>query len=178
MAEKLTIARPYAKAVFADARDKKRLSQWSQALKIAAQISSDERVENLFGNPHVSASDLAQFFNDIGGDAFDADARNLIQLLAAGHRLELLPFIEQLFERMRADYERVLDVTLSSAVELSKEQTERFTAALSKRFARDVRLHTKIDSSLLGGAVVQADDLMIDGSVQGGLAQLAIQVAS
>lgn len=178
MAEKVTIARPYAKAVFADAREKKRLPQWSQALAIAAQISSDERVSKLFGNPHVSPAELAEFFNGIGGDAFDADMRNLIQLLAAGHRLELLPFIEQLFEHMRADYERVLDVTLSSAVELSAAQTERFTAALSKRFARDVRLHTKIDSSLLGGAVLQADDLMIDGSVQGGLAQLAIQVAN
>jgi F-type H+-transporting ATPase subunit delta len=178
MAEKLTIARPYAKAIFADARDKKRLPRWSDVLRIAAQISADERVAALFGNPHVSAGELAQFFNDIGGVAFDQDARNLMQLLAASHRLELLPFIEQLFERMRADYERVLDVTLSSAVELSAAQTERFTAALRKRFARDVRLHTKIDSSLLGGAVLQADDLMIDGSVQGGLAQLATQVAS
>jgi F-type H+-transporting ATPase subunit delta len=40
-----------------------------------------------------------------------------------------------------------------------------------------VRLHTRIDSSLLGGAVLQADDLVIDGSVQGGLAQLATQIA-
>jgi F-type H+-transporting ATPase subunit delta len=178
MAEKLTIARPYAKAVFADARDKKRLPQWSDVLAIAAQVSSDERVASLFGNPHVSAAQLAQFFNDIGGKAFDADARNLMQLLAAGHRLDLLPYIAQLFEQMRADYERVLDVTLSSAVALSKEQTERFTAALAKRFGRDVRLHTKVDPSLLGGAVVQADDLMIDGSVQGGLAQLATRVAA
>jgi F-type H+-transporting ATPase subunit delta len=178
VAEKVTIARPYAKAVFADARDKKRLPQWSEVLRIAAQVSSDARVATLFGNPHVSASQLAQFFNDIGGKAFDADAHNLIELLAAGHRLELLPFIAQLFEQMRSDYERVLDVTLSSAVPLSKEQTERFTAALAKRFGRDVRLHTKVDPSLLGGAVLQADDLMIDGSVQGGLAQLATQVAA
>jgi F-type H+-transporting ATPase subunit delta len=78
---------------------------------------------------------------------------------------------------MRSEYERVLDVTLTSAVELSAEQRERFAAALRKRFERDVRLHTEVDSSLLGGAVLRADDLMIDGSVQGGLAQLATQVA-
>jgi F-type H+-transporting ATPase subunit delta len=66
---------------------------------------------------------------------------------------------------------------VSSAVELSKDQTERLAAALRKRFAREVRLSTKIEPSLLGGAVVQADDLMIDGSVRGGLAQLATQVA-
>jgi F-type H+-transporting ATPase subunit delta len=177
MAERLTIARPYAKAVFARARDGKRLAQWSEVLRIAAQICSDARVAQLFGNPHVTPSQLADFINGIGGNAFDAEARNLIELLASRHRLELVPYIAQLYEQMRADYERVLDVTVSSAVELSKEQTERFVAALRKRFARDVRLHTKIDSSLLGGAVVQADDLMIDGSVQGGLAQLATQIA-
>jgi F-type H+-transporting ATPase subunit delta len=177
MAEKITIARPYAKAVFADARDKKRLPQWSEVLRIAAQVSADERVAALFGNPRVVPTQLAEFFNEVGGSAFDAGARNLISLLAAGRRLDLLPSIAQLYERMRADYERVLDVTVSSAVQLSKDQTERFAAALRKRFAREVRLQTKIDTSLLGGAVVQADDLMIDGSVLGGLAQLATQVA-
>ena len=67
MAEKITIARPYAKAVFAEARDKKRLPQWSDVLRVAAQISSDERVAALFGNPHVMPSQLAEFFNEIGG---------------------------------------------------------------------------------------------------------------
>jgi F-type H+-transporting ATPase subunit delta len=177
MAEKITIARPYAKAVFADARDKQRLPQWSEVLRIAAQVAGDERVAALFGNPHVTATALADFFNDIGGAAFDADAHNLIALLAAGRRLDLLPYIAQLYEHMRAQYERVLDVTVSSAVELSKDQTERLAAALRKRFTREVRLRTKIEPSLLGGAVVQADDLMIDGSVRGGLAQLATQVA-
>lgn len=177
MAEKITIARPYAKAVFADARDKQRLPQWSEVLRIAAQVASDERVAALFGNPHVESAALADFFNDIGGAAFDAEAHNLIALLAARRRLNLLPYIAQLYEHMRSDYERVLDVTVSSAVELSKDQTERLAAALRKRFAREVRLSTKIEPSLLGGAVVQADDLMIDGSVRGGLAQLATQVA-
>jgi F-type H+-transporting ATPase subunit delta len=99
-------------------------------------------------------------------------------VMAENHRLGFLPEVAQLYAKMRADYERVLDVMVASAVELSKEQRERFTAALAKRFDRDVRLHTKIDTSLLGGAVVQADDLVIDGSVRGGLAQLATQIGS
>jgi F-type H+-transporting ATPase subunit delta len=177
MAERVTIARPYAKAVFAIAREHKRLPQWSQGLAIAATISADERVKPLFGNPHVSAEQLVELITGIGGDAFDDDARKFLAVLAANRRLGLLPEIAQLFEKMRADHDRVLDVTLSSAVELSADQRERFAAALRKRFERDVRLHTEVDSSLLGGATVRADDLLIDGSVQGGLAQLATQVA-
>ncbi|HEY6453106.1 MAG TPA: F0F1 ATP synthase subunit delta [Steroidobacteraceae bacterium] len=178
MAERVTIARPYAKAVFAMARDARRLPQWSQELGLAAQVSADERVRALFGNPHVAREQLAALFADIGGAAFDADMRHFLGVLAANQRLDYLPEIAQLYAQMRAEQERVVDVTLSSAVELSSEQRERFIAALRARFERDVRLHTRIDASLLGGAVLQADDLVIDGSVRGGLAQLASQIAS
>jgi F-type H+-transporting ATPase subunit delta len=177
MAERVTIARPYAKAVFAMARDAQRLPQWSQGLAVAAAVSADARVRPLFGNPHVTPAQLVELISSVGGEQFDADARRFLAVLADNGRLGLLPEIAQLFEKMRAEHERVLDITLTSAVELSSEQRERFAAALRKRFARDVRLHTEVDTSLLGGAVLRADDLMIDGSVQGGLAQLATQVA-
>ena len=178
MAERVTIARPYAKAVFAMARDAKRLPQWSRGLGIAAAVSADERVKPLFGNPHVAPEQLVELIAGVGGEALDADMRKMLTVLAANGRLSFLPEIAGLYEKMRSEYERVLDVTLTSAVELSAEQRERFAAALRKRFERDVRLHTEVDSSLLGGAVLRADDLLIDGSVQAGLAQLATQVAS
>ena len=113
----------------------------------------------------------------VGGQTIDAEVRRFLVVLAENGRLGLLPEIAQLYEKMRAEQERVLDVTLKSAVALSAEQRERFTAALRRRFDRDIRLHTEIDTSLLGGAVLQADDLVIDGSVRGGLAQLAAQIA-
>ena len=178
MAERLTIARPYAKAVFVLARDAKQLPQWSEIVGIAASVVSDERVKPLLDNPHVLPQQLVDLICDVGGEPFDRRARNFLAAMAENHRLGFLPEIAQLYGKMRADYERVLDVTVASAVELSNEQRERFAAALRKRFDRDVRLHTRIDSNLLGGAVVQADDLVIDGSVRGGLAQLASQVAS
>jgi F-type H+-transporting ATPase subunit delta len=177
MAERVTIARPYAKAVFALARDSRRLPQWSDALRIAAQICADERVKALFGNPHVPPAQLVEFITGIGAQAFDAEARRFLAVLAENGRLPYVPEIAELYEKLRAEQERVLDVTLSSAVELSSEQRERFAAALRKRFEREVRLHTQIDTSLLGGAVLQADDLVIDGSVRGGLTQLAAQIA-
>jgi F-type H+-transporting ATPase subunit delta len=178
MAERITIARPYAKAVFVEARNGKQLPHWSEIIGVGASIVSDERVKPLLDNPRVSPQQLVDLICDVGGKAFDAHARNFLGVMAENHRLGFLPEVAQLYAKMRADYERVLDVMVASAVELSKEQRERFTAALAKRFDRDVRLHTKIDTSLLGGAVVQADDLVIDGSVRGGLAQLATQIGS
>jgi F-type H+-transporting ATPase subunit delta len=177
MAERVTIARPYAKAAFAEAHKTQRLSSWSEGLRLAASISVDERVKPLFGNPHVTPAQLVELMSAVGGAAIDAEVRRFLVVLAENARLPLLPEIAQLFEKMRAEQERVLDVTLKSAVELSAEQRERFTAALRRRFDREIRLHTEIDTSLLGGAVLQADDLVIDGSVRGGLTQLASQIA-
>ena len=181
MAERLTIARPYAKAVFAQALAGKRMAEWSGVLHTAAAVSSDARVKPLFGNPHVSAAQLVELFTSVGGESFDAQiaeqARNLLVTLADYRRLPFLPEIALSFEKLRAEHERTVEVTVTSAVALSEQQQQRLTVALSKRLARDVRLHTEIDSSLLGGAVLKADDLVIDGSIAGGLIQLAAQVA-
>jgi F-type H+-transporting ATPase subunit delta len=177
MAERITIARPYAKAIFAQARAGKRLEAWSAVLQLGAAISADPRVKGLFGNPHVSPEQLAGLYTDIGGDQLDSDARNLLATLAANRRLGYLPEIARSYEQFRAEHERVIDVTVTSAVELSPQQRERLTAALRKRLDREVRLHTELNPALLGGAVLRAGDLVIDGSITSGLAQLAAQVA-
>ena len=177
MAERLTIARPYAKAVFAEAVAGKRLAEWSAVLQTAAAVSADARVKPLFGNPQVSAAQLVELFSGVGGAGFDTQARNLLATLADYRRLPFLPEISTAFERLRAEYERTVEVTVTSAVALSAGQQQRLTAALSKRLARDVRLHTEIDTKLMGGAVLKADDLVIDGSIAGGLTQLAARVA-
>jgi F-type H+-transporting ATPase subunit delta len=177
MAERLTIARPYAKAVFQQASGQKRLPQWSDALRLAASIIADPRVGALIGNPRVSTAQLVELVTGVAGKDLDGEARNLIATLAANRRLGFLPEIAARFEQLRAEAERTVDVTVTSAIELSREQQQQYTAALAKRLDREVRLHCRIDPDLLGGAVVRADDLVIDGSVRAGLAQLAAATA-
>ena len=178
MAERLTIARPYAKAVFQQARQQKRLPQWSEALRLAARITSDPRVRALIGNPLVSTAQLIELISGVAGKGFDSEAGNFIATLAANRRLGFLPEIASRFEQLRAEAERIVDVTVTSAVKLSREQQQQYTAALTKRLDREVRLHCRVDPALIGGAVVRADDLVIDGSVRAGLAQLANAAAS
>ena len=177
MAERITIARPYAKAVFQLAQGQQRLPQWSEVLRLAASIVADRRVKALLGNPGVSAAQLVDLVTGAGGDAFDEPAGNFIATLAANRRLGFLPEIAARYEQMRADAERTVDVIVTSAVELSAEQQTRYTEALARRLGRQVRLHCQIDATLLGGAVVRADDLVIDGSVRAGLSQLAAATA-
>jgi F-type H+-transporting ATPase subunit delta len=178
MAERTTTARPYAKAIFALARKNNRLTETSDGLTRAAETVLDPRVHALLGSPHVTAAQLAELVAGIAGPALDENGRNFLSLLAQNRRLGFLPEIVALFEKMKADVENAVDVEVVSASPLSSDQESRYAAALQKKLGRSVRLHTKVDGTLLGGAVLKAGDLVIDGSIKGRLERLATELTA
>jgi F-type H+-transporting ATPase subunit delta len=178
MAERLTIARPYAKAAFRLAAERQQLPQWSNFLARAAATVADAQVQPLLNNPGVASDQLVGLISGVAGTELDPQAANFLRTLATNRRLGFLPEIAGRFEQLRAEAERTIEVTVTSAVELSAEQRERFASAMRKRLNRQVHLHLEIDPTLVGGAVIRADDLVIDGSVRAGLMQLAATAAS
>ncbi|MEJ0099860.1 MAG: F0F1 ATP synthase subunit delta [Pseudomonadota bacterium] len=173
MADRLTIARPYAKAAFAQAKADASLGAWANALDRAAAVVIDPRVRALFGSPKVTTAQLADLVGGVAGSELSANGRNFIALLAENKRLPFLPEIAQIFNALKDDVERVVDVHITSATELPAAESAQLTAALEKRFDRKVRIEASVDPSLIGGAVVRAGDLTIDGSLQARLARLA-----
>jgi F-type H+-transporting ATPase subunit delta len=173
MAEKATIARPYARAAFQFAHEHGRLPQWSQLLQAGAAVAADGRVARLLGSPHVGVDELAALFVEAAGEAADQHGRNFISAVAHNGRLGLLPEIASQYEALRAEVENVVDVELAAAMPVEPAQQERLVAALKRRLGRDIRIHTRIDASLIGGAVVRAGDLVIDGSLKGRLERLS-----
>jgi F-type H+-transporting ATPase subunit delta len=173
MAEKVTIARPYARAAFAAAQEHKALARWSELLAKASAVVTDETVAKLLTSPKVSAAQLVDLIGEAAGPALEEHGRNFLNTLALNHRLNLLPEIAAIYETLRADVENVADVQVISAVALDEAQRERLAGALRKRMRRDVRLHCEVDSSLIGGAIVRSGDLVIDGSLKAGLERLA-----
>ncbi len=173
MAEKATIARPYARAAFEYAQQHGRFEQWSASLAAATAVTDDAAVRRLLNHPHVSPTQLVALINEVVGQQFDEAVRNFIATLAQNHRLVLLSHITQMYEAMRADAESVADVQVISAVPLDASQQQRLAAALKKRLNRNVRMHCSVDAKLVGGAVVRYGDLVIDGSVKERLARLA-----
>jgi len=178
MAERTTTARPYAKAIFALAHRGNSLAATSANLVRAAEIVADPRVHALLGSPHVTPAQLAEFVTGIVGAGLDEHGRNFIALLAQNRRLGFLPEIAALFEQMKSEVENSVDVDVISATALSSDQESRYVAALQKKLGRSVRLHTKVDGSLLGGAVLKAGDLVIDGSIKGRLERLATELTA
>lgn len=172
MADRLTIARPYAKAAFAQAKADGQLAAWSTALERAALAVADPRIRALFGSPKVTTAQLAELITGVAGE-LDDRSRNFLALVAESKRLPFLPEISQIFNSLKADAERVVDVHITAATALPEAEAAQLTAALAKRFDRQVRVESSVDPSLIGGAVVRAGDLTIDGSLKARLTRLA-----
>lgn len=177
MAEKVTIARPYAKAAFEYAREHNTFARWSEVLATASAVVADANVEKLLTNPRVAPAQLVDLIASIAGGSLDDQGKNFLNTLAQNRRLGLLPEIAAIYETLRAEIEQIADVHVTSAAALNDAQRERLTNALKRRLRREVRLHESVDPSLIGGAVVRSGDLVIDGSLRAGLDRLATQIA-
>ena len=178
MAERATIARPYAKAAFAVARERNALATWSKTLQLAAGVAADPGVEDLITSPNVSEDQLVELFSNLDGAGQNDEFRNFLRLLAKNRRLKLLSDIAAQFEILRADVENTAAVEVTSAVALSADQQAKLAAALKTRLKRDVVMTTAVDPSLIGGAVIRSGDLVIDGSLKGRLARLRTELSN
>jgi F-type H+-transporting ATPase subunit delta len=174
MSQALTLARPYARAAFAIARDAGVLPAWSDALAFAARVAAEPTVAALLGNPGLMQADATTLLAPEGADATFG---NFLGLLFENRRLSLLPEIAGMFDELRFEAERVVKAKVTSAVALPAAELETITAALKKRFGRDVEIETAVDESLIGGAVIDAGDVVIDGSLKGKLGRLQAALA-
>jgi F-type H+-transporting ATPase subunit delta len=178
MAERLTIARPYARAAFEEAREHERLVPWSGALHIAAQVVKDPRVAELLGDPRVTPEQLSRLITDITGPKLDEQGANFVRTLADNHRLTYLPEIATLFDTFKDEALGVADVTVTSAAPLDARQQQTLTRALERRLSRKVQLHCETDPDLIGGAILRSGDLVIDGSLRTRLNRIAYELTA
>ena len=180
MSDSTTIARPYAKAIFEYALAEKKLSQWSDYLLVLAQTVLDTDAAIFIENPastNEQRIELLQSVCQVNQDD-NSPLSNLINLLTINKRLMLLPEIKALYEVHRAEQEKTLGVEVISFSAVSVTQQQQLIESLSQRLQRTVSLNISIDSSLLGGAVIRAGDLVIDGSVRGKLNKLSTGLAA
>jgi F-type H+-transporting ATPase subunit delta len=182
MSDSITIARPYAKAIFEYANAKRKLSEWSCYLQRLSMTVMDSEVINFISNPaslpQQHSDLLLDALNSLDRDSDEGQLINFIKTLAENKRITLLPDITSLFEDMRALQEKTLSVDVFSYSELSPEQQTQLVTTLSERLHRQVTLNITIDKTLIGGALINAGDLVIDGTVRGKLEKLRTGIAA
>lgn len=176
MSQPLTLARPYARAAFELASQQRALGEWAVKLAFAAQVASDSHVTVLFGDPRVQPGQLASLFLG-AGETPDTAFAHFIGVLADNQRLRTLPEIAALFEQYKREAEHVLKVRVRSATTMDDVEAAHLREALKRRFNREIEMEQTLDPAIMGGAVIDAGETVIDGSVRGRLARLETALA-
>lgn len=174
MAEEITIARPYAEAVYRLAQQGNKLEQWSQMLRFAATVAEDERVLEVIDNPQLSSSQVEAALLSLSEKQVDEEGKNLIHLLLENNRFKLLPQIFDLYEKLKAENEGVLNAEIISAMPLDVTQQKELVTGLEKKFGCKVTATVALDPELIGGVRIIVGDVNIDASVRGRLEQMAL----
>lgn len=172
MAESVTIARPYAEAVFRTAKEAGALGAWSARLARLALIAQDAEMASVIGNPRLSAEQVAQLFISLADDN-DAVLGNFIRVLAENRRLVILPEISRLFDLAKSQEEGVKEAVVYSAFPLDNAQLSALVQQLEAHFGTRLTASVQVDDSLIGGVRVAVGDQMLDASVRGKLDAMA-----
>lgn len=174
MAEAVTVARPYAEAIFRLARESGTLSEWSQRLGFLAAVARDPGMQALIASPELSAAQRESLFLTVGEGRLDEPGRRLVRVLAENGRLGLLPAIAERFEELKAEHEGVLEASIYSAYPLTHEQAKALIARLERRYRRRIVARVVVEPALIGGVQVHIGDQVLDASVRGKLQALAV----
>jgi F-type H+-transporting ATPase subunit delta len=166
-----TLARPYARAAFDLANADRLLADWSRRLALSAQLSATPQIAAALARPDLAQADQVALLLP-EGDTRDGAFGRFLAVLTENKRLSLLPDIAAQYEVLRAEAERIVKARVRTAVALEPAQIETLKVALKRRLGRDVELSNEIDADVLGGAVIDAGDVVIDGSVRGRLNKL------
>jgi F-type H+-transporting ATPase subunit delta len=173
MAELATVARPYAEAAFRAALEKNVLGAVSEGLAVLAAAERDPQMRSVLMNPKVTAQQKKDLFAAIAGDRLHEVVRNLVSVVVDNHREVLIGEIEEQFDELKREHEKVIRARITSAQPLTDAQRSDIVGALERRYGKKVEAELDVDPQLLGGARVQVGDQVIHASVRDALAQMA-----
>jgi len=178
MAETSTLARPYAQAIFNLAKADNTLKAWSETLAVLKEITADDSMIELINNPDVSDEQCIALIIDICSGKLNEQEHNFLKITAENGRLEVIPTIADSFEALRAEEEGSIEAHVISAYAVNATQQKSIAAALKKRLGREITITTQIDKSLLGGIIIRAGDIVIDGSAKSQLEKITLSLLS
>src|SRR4030067_1803387 len=143
MSEAITTARPYAQAAFEEAQMLSDLKGWSAVLLSLAEAVSHPEVRAVVTNPRVARKQIESLMEDLLGSQAKTQQRNFVRVLVEDQRLLLLPEIATIFEALRAEAEKTVNVVVDSAFELSAAQQAKIVSSLKARMGREIKLRSE-----------------------------------
>ncbi len=173
MAELITLARPYAVAVFKQAKQTGTADIWSEQLAFLSAVMADQRMQRAAANPKAKREDFTKAFMQLCEGHMNPEGQNFVRLLIQNHRLDLVGEIATLYAQYRAEDEGYVDVKVASAFDLTADELKQLSKTLDTVLGKKSKIEVAVDESLIGGVFIRAGDRVIDASLRGQLERLA-----
>jgi F-type H+-transporting ATPase subunit delta len=166
-----TRALRFAEAAFAVARDSNQLDAWLGALKQASSIYDNHAAEVFLTSPVEPADKKRAVLRELL-PGVSPEVQRFLAILAHRDRLDLVPEIATVFERLVNEHKGIAVAQVTTAVPIDERQKTQIASKLARRLGKTIVLETRVDPDILGGVVAQVGDDVIDGSVRGRLERL------
>ena len=167
MSDQLTLARPYAKACYEFAVEKHQLDAWHKMLLAMTEVMSNEQMQSVLALPEVESSVIEAIVLGVLNSALDDSAKNFLKLLISNKRLLILPEILCLFEKIKAEAESTINVSVTTAVQVTSDAQAKLIKQISDQLSKKVSAEFHTDPTLIAGAVVRLGEMnVIDGSLK------------
>jgi len=177
MAEKQTLSRPYAKAIFDMAVQDSDEQEWIERLELLSHIIADKTISELVEDPKSDDEKVIDLLfslaNDIAKKELDEKSKNLVKILVENKKITLIENITQMYSELMKTSQGKIEAEVTSAFAIDESQLKSITSALATKYNCDVTVNTKVDDSLIAGIIIRIGDEVIDGSVNTQLEKLA-----
>ena len=171
------LAEVYARALFEAAKEDDVLDRVHDELgEFADALDSERNLQVFLFSPYFSSEEKKDGVTKIVTDA-DERLVNFLELLAERHRMPALFRIRRTFDAMWAEENKLLPVTVTSAVELDESLVDDIGKRIEEQTGRRVELSSTVNPDVLGGLQVQVGSMVLDATVRNRLEQLRKQVA-
>ena len=168
--EFITVAKPYANAIFEIAEQNKSHSDWRDVLDAGAHLANDEDLQGFIASPSVTSGNKAvavrALFKSILARELSAEELAFINLVLSNARLGALPTILSLFDKSTDLIGSAKVFQVTSAYKLSAKAKKKIVSDLSDKYKTSVSIDTEVDGNLVGGLIIKDGDKVIDLSIQ------------
>src|SRR3954452_2004595 len=172
------IAEVYARSLFEVAKEHDRLDDVHEQLdQFADELSRNRELQVFFFSPYFSSDEKKDGVAKVidGGNEYFV---RFLELLAEKHRLPVLFRIRRELDSLWAKEQRLLEVLVTSAVDLDEETVKAIGKKIEEQTGHRVELAARVDADLIGGLVIRVGNMVLDASVRNRLERLRRQVAS
>jgi ATP synthase F1 delta subunit len=170
------IAQVYARSLFEVAEEADKIDDVREQLgEIADALDGDRDLQVFFFSPYFSTQEKSEGLDKAVTGA-EPIVLNFLKLLIEKHRMPALFRIRRVYESLWEDYNKLLPVQITSAVELDKNVVKQIGDRISEQTGRKVDLSATVEPDILGGIVVRVGNQVLDASIRRRLEILRKQI--